>query len=629
MNADDTNARFHVGSTIAGRYRVERPIGEGAMGAVALARHVTLDETVAIKFLRPELRRDPVATARLAREAKALARIKSDHVARVLDVGVTLSVGPYMVMEYLEGVDLGEVLETEGPLPVARVVECMLQVCEALTVAHTAGITHRDIKPQNLFLARHGRFETLKILDFGIAEDTPGSAPPSGAALSLEGGSPFAREPLSSRDPLSLNAGPASASAGPASASAGPASASAGPASASAGPASSGALSARATTSPVYGTPSYMAPERVRNDPEADHRSDIWSVGVVLHELVTGRAVFDADSITETCARIVSDEPIALEQSDAVLPPSLRAIVARCLERDPARRYQSVEELAAALAPLGTMHERFRGRSTGAFSRRLLEEELAQRFGPASVHTAAPPGTWQHAAAGLRAWGARVWESALPRYAGFGVASVMLALIGVWLSGVRWMAPPPSGVPIRAEPAADTRGGTAPIVESVLPLATPAGSEPASATVPEASSASSHAAEAERGAAAQNDGTRARVTPSRRASPPTAAESTRNSRHGGAASASEGNEARGRVRLVKERDELKSGQERSIPARPRPAGADARGGAAPTDVGRINAGTSARDALKKDERVKKTKAVPPWLQPYQSNAPRSGAPQRP
>src|SRR4051812_40570746 len=192
MNLDDANEaeRFHVGSTIAGRYRVERPIGEGAMGAVALARHVSLDETVAIKFLRPDLRRDPVAIARLSREAKALARIKSDHVARVLDVGVTLSVGPYMVMEYLEGTDLGDLIEAEGPLPPARAVECVLQVCEALTVAHTAGITHRDIKPQNLFLARHGQFETLKVLDFGIAEDigSPGQrasdgelADPSGA----------------------------------------------------------------------------------------------------------------------------------------------------------------------------------------------------------------------------------------------------------------------------------------------------------------------------------------------------------------------------------------------------------------------------------------------------------------
>jgi eukaryotic-like serine/threonine-protein kinase len=477
MNAEDSNEqRFHVGSTIAGRYRVERPIGEGAMGAVALARHVSLDEAVAIKFLPPELRRDPAANARLSREAKALARIKSDHVARVLDVGTTLSVGPYMVMEYLEGVDLGAVLESEGPLPVARAVECVLQVCEALTVAHTAGITHRDIKPQNLFLARHGQFETLKILDFGIAED---SGPPSSTRVAeLTDGDCEVR----SRE-----------------------------------------------SAPVYGTPSYMAPERVRNDPDADHRSDIWSVGVVLHELVTGRAVFDAETITETCARIVSDEPIALEPSSAVLPPNLRSIIARCLERDPGRRYQSVEELAAALAPLGTMHERFRGRSTGAFSRRLFEEEIAQRSKAVAAALPAPP--WQAAAAAARSSLAWFRQRAGATYVALAAASVVLVTIGAaLLDEVPWMVPPPAAIPIRAEsvspgarearregagerratlpvdiPRADTAaagpalagtsaGGALPI-ESTLPLPA-AVSEPAVSTMTggESSAASSAAA---------------------------------------------------------------------------------------------------------------------------------------
>jgi serine/threonine protein kinase len=400
MNAEDSNARrFHVGCTIAGRYRVERPIGEGAMGVVALARHVSLDETVAVKFLPPELRRDPAANARLSREAKALARIKSDHVARVLDVGTTLSVGPYMVMEYLEGTDLGELLETEGPLPVARAVECVLQVCEALTVAHTAGITHRDIKPQNLFLARHGRFETLKILDFGIAEDT---APSSGSCPTE---APEAVDGEGSAPP----------------------------------------------PAPVYGTPSYMAPERVRNDADADHRSDIWSVGVVLHELVTGRGVFDAASIAETCAFIVSDEPIALERNLAILPASLRSIIARCLERDPERRYQSVEELAAALAPLATMHERFRGRSTGEFSRHLIEKQIAQNN---SLPAPGPLPPWHAALLALR--GSVAWLRERPARASvaLALASVLVVATGSWWIGdVHWMAPPPkSGITLRGEP---------------------------------------------------------------------------------------------------------------------------------------------------------------------------------
>ena len=588
MNADDSNgARFHVGSTIAGRYRVERPIGEGAMGSVALARHVSLDETVAIKFLRPELRRDPVATARLAREAKALARIKSDHVARVLDVGVTLSVGPYMVMEYLEGVDLGQVLETEGPLTVPRAVECVLQVCEALTVAHTAGITHRDIKPQNLFLARHGRFETLKILDFGIAEDARGTHGPAGADGSPPSVDPFfSGEPLSSRDPLSSREPAVEVEA-------------------------TGPLSRPRSTAPVFGTPSYMAPERVHNDPEADHRSDIWSVGVVLHELVTGRAIFDADSITETCARIISVEPIALEQDEAVLPPSLRAIIARCLERDPARRYQSVEELAAALASLATMQERFRGRSTGAFSRHLMEEELALRHGPASERwsrVAAAPGTWQHAAAGLHAWGARLWASTLPRYVGLGAASLMLAGVGIWLAGVRWMTPPPGELSIRAEPANASEARSDAIVESVLPLETSHG-EPTSVSTPAAvaSSASDEAATVDERASTGRETLESRARPtSRRAS--AAVSSAAVTSTGGSNTQESGSSSNGRsrVRLVKDRQGPVAGPER---------GRAARGTDSP----------SARDTRKKEapakrEGPKKARPVPAWLHAIQSNA---------
>jgi serine/threonine protein kinase len=399
--------RYHVGTTIAGRYRVERPIGEGAMGAVALALHVGLDEKVAIKFLRPELRRDPVAVARLSREARALARIKSDHVARVIDVGATLAVGPYMVMEYLEGTDLGEVIETEGPLSVERAVEVVLQVCEALTVAHTVGITHRDIKPQNLFLARHGEFETLKLLDFGIAADARVATDPTSGSPSFGRGA-----------------------------------------------------------APPYGTPSYMSPERIADDPTADHRCDIWSVGVVLHELVTGRAVFNAPTLIETCARVMSDAPLALETDDAVLPPTLRSIIARCLEREPDRRYQSVEELAVALAPLGTMRERFRGRSTGAFSRKLVEEQLelskTQRLLQPKPNSLPPmPGELStllvDIGAGLR-WVVRsipiplssVHARPLGSFAAVALASALLTSI---FGGVHWLSPPPVVV-MRSEPLA-------------------------------------------------------------------------------------------------------------------------------------------------------------------------------
>jgi tRNA A-37 threonylcarbamoyl transferase component Bud32 len=441
VNDPSEAERFHVGATIAGRYLVERPIGEGAMGAVALARHVSLDERVAIKFLRPELRRDPVAIERLSREAKALARIKSDHVCRVLDVGVTLSVGPYMVMEYLEGTDLGELIDAEGPLPVERAVECLLQVCEALTVAHTAGITHRDLKPQNLFLARHGQFETLKVLDFGIAED-------QAEVTSLEPSGPASRE---------------------------------------------------RSRAPLYGTPSYMSPERVRNDTAADHRSDIWSVGVVLHELVTGRAVFDAPTLTETCARVLSDAPLDLEMDESVLPASLRVIIARCLERDPERRYQSVEELAAALAPLATMQERFRGRSTGAFSRKMVEEALArshtQRVPLVVANTPAAPSEVSAAMrTGLREIGTglrglvravpalRIYERPLWLYGAVALASAFSVMLVATVGGdVHWINPPP--VALRAEPVDVSPSDAVSMEPAHLPSATlPSATMPPAAT---------------------------------------------------------------------------------------------------------------------------------------------------
>jgi serine/threonine-protein kinase len=345
-----------------------------------------------------------------------------------------------------------------------------------------------------------------------------------------------------------------------------------------------------------------MAPERVRNDPDADHRSDIWSVGVVLHELVTGRAIFDADSITETCARIVSDEPVALEQNDAVLPPSLRAIIGRCLERDPARRFQSVEELAAALAPLATMHERFRGRSTGAFSRRLVEQELAQRQGPASERlavAAAAPGTWQHAAAGLRAWGFRLWASGLPRAVGLGAASVMLLGVGVWLAGVRWTAPPPSAAPLRAEPAArKSEAKQESIVESVLPLET------------SGTSASSSQLAAPSGVAVPSPTPLAPASAAGRA----------------ASTAADDRAPAGRRRLEpRARSASNRGARRERASSAVPSTGEAEPSGSGRSRVRLVGSPSSRDARAKGEakkeRPKKARPLPPWLQPNPSKAP--------
>ena len=293
--------RFHVSALIGDDYDVEQPLGEGAMGLVVRARHLALDETVAIKFLRSELRHDPLAVDRLLQESRALARIHSEHVPRVLDVGMSFELGPYIVMEYLEGTSLAALLEKEGRLSPTRAVDYILQVCEALAETHKVGIVHRDIKPDNLVIVRQGELETVKLVDFGIC-----SGPRAGDASRPE--------------------------------------------------------------SALYGTPAYMAPERLCDDPAADHRADIWSIGVVLHELVTGRGLFDGDSLGEICASILSDAPVPFEPDDAVLPARLRAIIRRCVSRDPERRYQSVEHLVVALTPLSSLDALFRERASGIFA---------------------------------------------------------------------------------------------------------------------------------------------------------------------------------------------------------------------------------------------------------------------
>lgn len=291
--------RFHISALVGDHYGVEQPIGEGAMGLVVRARHLALGETVAIKFLHREFRHDPLAVERLVQESRALTRIESEHVPRVLDVGMSFELGPYMVMEYLDGTSLAALLEKEGRLSPTRAVDYILQVCRALIAAHNAGIVHRDIKPENLFIVRQGGLDTVKLVDFGIC---------SGPVVAQG----HRRE------------------------------------------------------SALYGTPGYMAPERLCDDPSADHRADIWSIGVVLHELVTGRGLFTGDTLGEICANILSDAPVALEPDDSVLPPRLRAIIRRCVSRDPERRYQSVEHLVVVLTPHGSLDAVLRGATRAA-----------------------------------------------------------------------------------------------------------------------------------------------------------------------------------------------------------------------------------------------------------------------
>lgn len=286
-----------IGTLIGDKYRVERVLGEGAMGIVLAARHVQLGELVAIKCIRAAMPWSQDVIARFAREAKACARLKSEHIAKVIDVGVSAPVGPYMVMEYLEGEDLAALLRRRGPLPVRRAAEYVMQVCEALAVAHAAAITHRDVKPENLFLTRHGDLEIIKVLDFGISK-----APLQGGLFG-------------------------------------------------------GELSVKETQS-VMGTPLYMSPEQIRSTREVDHRSDLWSLGVVLFELLTGHSAFAGETVTQVCARVLEASPSRLGDHCGGAPPGLSEVIERCLMKDPAHRFQSAAELANALLPFAPARAR-------------------------------------------------------------------------------------------------------------------------------------------------------------------------------------------------------------------------------------------------------------------------------
>jgi serine/threonine protein kinase len=292
MQGDLEKAGVHEGQVLAGKYRIERLLGAGGMGAVVAAHHLQLDEKVAIKFILPDALKNAEAVARFLREARAAVKIKSEHVARVIDVGSLDDGAPYMVMEYLEGGDLSAWLEQHGTMPIEQAVEFVLQACEAIAEAHVLGIVHRDLKPSNLFaIRRRDGLLSVKVLDFGISKITK------------------------------------AAGVGP-------------------------SLGMTKTHSPV-GSPHYMSPEQMESSKTVDPRTDIWALGIILFELLTGRVPFEGTALTEVVARIVTAPPPALRALRPDVPVALERVVLRCLEKDRSKRYGNIAEFAVALGEFG------------------------------------------------------------------------------------------------------------------------------------------------------------------------------------------------------------------------------------------------------------------------------------
>ncbi len=318
---------MNPGDVVAGKYRIDHVLGRGGMAVVLAATHIQLREPVAIKVLHRQVLAHPGAFERFVREARVAMRMRSEHVARVHDIGTTEDGTPFIVMELLRGSDLASLLADEGPLPVSDAVDYVLQACDALAEAHAAGVVHRDLKPANLFLCPDiDGSPCVKVLDFGVSKLLFDDAPaPDPFALTA---------PPSSREIPASEAGPVESS--------------------TPGPALAGSSSGSVThTRAFLGSPQYMAPEQIRSARDVDARADIWALGVILYELVSGGRPFRGDTLTALCDCI-------LERHAAPLPATapeaqvLAPVLAVCLAKEPADRYQNVRAFAEAVAAFGS-----------------------------------------------------------------------------------------------------------------------------------------------------------------------------------------------------------------------------------------------------------------------------------
>ena len=313
---DESRAPVQRGQILEGKFRVERIVGEGAFGMVVEATHLELEERVALKFLHAEARARPEIASRFAREARASVKIKNDHVARVYDVG-THEGAPFIVMEYLEGRDLEQILQKDGPLDPTTAVEYVIQACEGLTAAHVQSIVHRDIKPGNLFLTERGGIRDVKVLDFGISK---------------------AGVRKNTLEDVDLMTG---------------------------------------DTTQIMGSPHYMSPEQIRSTKDVDTRADIWSLGVVLYELITNHSPFDGGEVTTLIAQVLHEPHRTVRSLLPDVPTGLEEVIDHCLQKDPAKRYQSAAELAVALLAFAPKRSRAVAERAMTMMQRATGQQIA------------------------------------------------------------------------------------------------------------------------------------------------------------------------------------------------------------------------------------------------------------
>jgi serine/threonine-protein kinase len=372
-----------TGDVIDGKYRIVRLIGEGGMGAVYEGENIRIHRTVAIKVLHAGVAENQDAVQRFEREAQAAGRIGSEHIVEVLDLGNLPDGDRFMVMEFMDGDSLSARIQKRGRLTAQETYPVARQILEGLSAAHGAGIIHRDLKPDNVFLLkrRGGHVDFVKLLDFGISKFS---------ALSGESGFSMTR------------------------------------------------------TGAVMGTPYYMSPEQAKGAKGMDHRADLYAVGVILYECITGRVPFNADTFNELLFKIVLETPQPIEQ---VVPDSdaqFNQIIQRAMAREPGVRYQSAREfqeavdawangLGVAPAP-GPFH------ATPNLSPQQTAQVLAMTPSGGSPRMATPdpnrhtngtPGTWANTGAGPAVEGASAKKPNFALFGGVAVAVLVLGAVGV------------------------------------------------------------------------------------------------------------------------------------------------------------------------------------------------------
>ena len=280
-------ARDISGTLLLDRYRLLKKLGEGGMGTVYLAEHVTIKKRCAIKLLNPEFAHKSDLVERFLQEARAASMIAHENVVEITDFGAAPNGSVFFVMEMLIGEDLSETIKREAPLPWSRVAPIALQICRALAAAHNKGIVHRDMKPENCFrVERHGNADFIKVLDFGIAKVTSDDPDGTGGLLT--------------------------------------------------------------STGMIFGTPTYMSPEQAQGQ-SVDLRSDIYALGVILYELLTGVSPFQREDAQSTIRAILTEGVRSPSRIVPAISPAMEAVILCAMARDPQHRFESMEALQHAL----------------------------------------------------------------------------------------------------------------------------------------------------------------------------------------------------------------------------------------------------------------------------------------